>query len=73
MFGNYDGTSVCIALEVIPEGLPKYGNINGIGGVTLADAIYLAKHVAEMSGYERLWDIIIRPTAPSLSNPPLQV
>ena len=30
------------------------GNINGKGGVTLADAIYLAKHVAGMSGYGTL-------------------
>jgi len=53
VFGNCN-TSVCIALEVTTAGLPPDGNINGIGGVTLADAIYLAKHVAQMSGYETL-------------------
>ena len=35
-------------------GLPKTGDINGNDAVTLADAIYLAKHVAGMSGYETL-------------------
>jgi len=42
------------ATFTVGAGLPQDGNINGIGGVTLADAIYLAKHVAQMSGYETL-------------------
>jgi len=54
VFGQCN-TSVCIALEVTTPGLPQDGNINGIGGVTLADAIYLAKHVAGMSGYDTLY------------------
>jgi hypothetical protein len=37
------------------ETISADGNINGIGGVTLADAIYLAKHVAGMSGYETIY------------------
>ena len=42
------------ATFTVGGGLPQDGNINGLGGVTLADAIYLAKHVAQMSGYETL-------------------
>ena len=42
------------ATFTVGAGLPQDGNINGIGGVTLADAIYLAKHVAQMSGYGTL-------------------
>ena len=55
VFGQCN-TSVCIALEIVetPE-MPQDGNINGIGEVTLADAIYLAKHVAGMSGYDTLY------------------
>ena len=62
----YDGDGNCTGYEeldvttdnatftVTNGGLPQDGNINGIGGVTLADAIYLAKHVAGMSGYDTL-------------------
>jgi hypothetical protein len=61
----YDGDGNCTgyaeldvtadnATFTVGAGLPQDGNINGIGGVTLADAIYLAKHVAQMSGYETL-------------------
>jgi hypothetical protein len=54
IFGKCN-TSVYIALEVTTPGLPKTGDINGNDAVTLADAIYLAKHVAGMSGYETLY------------------
>ena len=54
VFGNYND-GVCIDLVVTMDaGLPKDGDINGNGAVTLADAIYLTKHVAGMSGYETL-------------------
>ena len=53
VFGKCN-TSVYIALDVVDE-LPKTGDINGNDAVTLADAIYLAKHVAKMSGYETLY------------------
>ena len=43
------------ATFTVGVGLPQDGDINGNGKVTLADAIYLAKHVAEMSGYETLY------------------
>ena len=36
-------------------GLPKTGDINGNGQVTLVDAIYLAKHVGGFSGYETIY------------------
>jgi Tol biopolymer transport system component len=36
-------------------GLPKTGDINGNGKVTLVDAIYLAKHVGGFSGYETIY------------------
>ena len=62
----YDGDGNCTgyaeldvtadnATFTVGAGLPQDGNINGIGGVTLADAIYLAKHVAGMSGYDTLY------------------
>jgi hypothetical protein len=48
-------TSDAVSVTVnASAGLPKTGNINGIGGVTQADAIYLAKHVVGMSGYETI-------------------
>jgi len=47
---GYTGGSINIS-----AGLPKNGDINGNGAVTLADAIYLAKHVAKTSGYETLF------------------
>ena len=36
-------------------GLPKTGDINGDGQLTLVDAIYLAKHVGEFIGYEKIY------------------
>ncbi|VVB53892.1 Cytochrome D1 heme domain protein [uncultured archaeon] len=40
----------------IPGGiLPKTGDINGDGKLTLVDAIYLAKHVGGFSGYETIY------------------
>jgi hypothetical protein len=39
---------------VFTVGSEMTGDINGNGAVTLADAIYLAKHVAGMSGYETI-------------------
>ncbi len=42
--GNYDDTSVCIALEVMATGLPQTGDIDGIGDVNFDDAIYLARY-----------------------------
>ena len=35
--------------------MPKTGDINGNGQVTLVDAIYLAKHVGGFSGYEIIY------------------
>ena len=51
--GGVSGTAtVTVTAEA---GLPQTGDINGNGAVTLADAIYLAKHVAGTSGYETLY------------------
>ena len=36
-------------------GLPKTGDINNDGEVKLSDAIYLAKHVVGLSGYETIY------------------
>ena len=47
--------TTCNATFIVSDGgLPQTGDINGNDAVTLADAIYLAKHVAGMSGYETL-------------------
>ena len=56
VFENYDD-SVCIDLEVTTEaGLPKTGDIDGSGGEpTMSDAVYLAKHVVGLSGYETIY------------------
>ena len=55
VFGNCN-TSVCIALEVTTPGLPKTGDIDGSSGdPTMSDAVYLAKHVVGLSGYETIY------------------
>jgi len=43
VFGNYN-TSVCIALEVTPAGLPQDGDMDGSGDVDFDDALYLARY-----------------------------
>ena len=43
VFGNCN-TSVCIALDVIEDGLPKDGDMDGSGDVDFDDALYLARH-----------------------------
>ena len=56
VFGNYND-SVCIDLVVTMDaGLPKTGDIDGsTGEPTMGDAVYLAKHVVGLSGYETIF------------------
>jgi len=56
VFGNYND-SICIDLVVTMDaGLPKTGDIDGsTGESTMGDAVYLAKHVVGLSGYETIF------------------
>jgi hypothetical protein len=55
VFGNYN-TSVCIGLNVTMPGLPQTGDIDGSeGDPTMSDAVYLAKHVVGLSGYDTIY------------------
>ena len=40
---------------IVTSSLPKTGDINGDGKLTLVDAIYLAKHVSVFFGYETIY------------------
>ncbi len=56
VFGNYDDPSVCIDLVVTAPSLPQTGDIDGsTGKPTMSDAVYLAKHVVGLSGYETIY------------------
>jgi hypothetical protein len=52
-FGHSNG-DVSIELEVVEEP-PNAGDIDGSGDLTLGDAIYLAKHVVGLPGYDTIY------------------
>jgi len=52
---NNTGVSPTRTVNVTAVGLPKTGDINGDGKLTMKDAIYLAKHIVGLSGYETIY------------------
>ena len=54
--GDYmEASNVFLVVTVGEAGLDKDGDINNDGEVTMTDAVYLAKHVVELSGYETIY------------------
>jgi len=51
---GHSNDDVSIELEVVEEP-PKTGDIDGSGDVTMSDAVYLAKHVVKLSGYDTIY------------------
>ena len=51
---GHSSDDVRIELEVVEEP-PNTGDIDGNGDVTMSDAVYLAKHVVKMSGYDTIY------------------